>query len=119
MSTTTPSSATDFLPMHPLELQVLLVLLQGGLHGYGIAKEIERSGAGLGRIQPTNLYRRLRDMAEKGMISEETHSPGEPRRLFRITPFGEEVARAEAERLEDLVFSARRQGLLPSRAREG
>jgi DNA-binding PadR family transcriptional regulator len=107
------------IPMHPLELQVLLVLMEGDLHGYGIAKEIERRDTGLGKIFPTNLYRRLRDMAQKGMISEAVEPEGDQRRLFRITPFGHLVARAEAERLEALVISARRHRLLPTRSGEG
>ncbi|MGD8361038.1 MAG: PadR family transcriptional regulator [Gemmatimonadota bacterium] len=107
------------IPMHPLELQVLLVLMEGDLHGYGIAKEIEGRDTGLGKIFPTNLYRRLRDMAEKGMISEAEEREGDQRRLFSITPFGRLVARAEAERLEALVISARRHRLLPTRSGEG
>jgi DNA-binding PadR family transcriptional regulator len=107
------------VPMHPLEFQVLLVLVEGELHGYGIAKEIERRDAGLGKIFPTNLYRRLRDMAEKGMIAEAADPAGDQRRLFRITPFGHLVARTEAERLEALVISARQHRLLPTRSGEG
>lgn len=118
----TPPPNTDtanHIPMHPLEFQVLLVLLEGGLHGYGIAKEIERRATDLGRVFPTNLYRRLRDMAKKGMVVESPDPEGDQRRLFAITPFGRQVARAEAERLEAMVLSARRHHLLPSRSGEG
>jgi len=105
--------------MHPLEFQVLLILMDGELHGYGIAKEIERRGARVGRILPTNLYRRLRDMGEKGMIAEAPDPGGEQRRLFSITSFGRRVARAEAERMQAMVRSARRHRLLASGAEEG
>ena len=105
---------TRHLPMRPLEFQVLLVLMEGELHGYGIAKEMERRDPRLGRVFPTNLYRRLRDMAEKGMIAEQAGADEEQRRLFRITPFGKRVAGAEAERLEALVRSARSYRLLAS-----
>lgn len=113
------SGVSRCLPMHPLDFQVLLVLLDGDLHGYAIAKEIERRGTGFGTIQPTNLYRRLRDMVEKGILSEGPEPGGGHRRLFGITSFGKKVARAEAERLENIVLSARRQNLLPNQAREG
>ncbi|HSW27928.1 MAG TPA: PadR family transcriptional regulator [Longimicrobiales bacterium] len=107
------------IPMHPLEFQVLLILMDAELHGYGIAKEIERRDVRAGRVLPTNLYRRLRDMGEKGMIAE-APGPGDgQRRVFRITPFGKRVARAEAERMEAMVRSARRHRLLASGAEEG
>jgi len=102
------------IPMHPLEFQVLLVLMEGKLHGYGIAKEIEERDTGLGRIFPTNLYRRLRDMVRRGLLSEAAGPTGSQKRLFDITGYGRAVARAEAERLEALVRSARGHRLLPS-----
>jgi hypothetical protein len=40
----------------------------------------------------------------------------ERRRYYRITPFGEAVARAEAERLSQLVRMAREQGLVKGMA---
>lgn len=113
------SRVLDHLPMHPLEFEVLLVLLEGELHGYAIAKEIERQGTWSGTIQPTNLYRRLRTMVERGVLSEGPESGGGHRRLFGLTPFGRRVARAEAERLESMVLSAGRHNLLPNRAGEG
>ena len=102
------------IPMHPLEFQTLLVLLDGELHGYGIAKEIEARQGGFSKVLPTNLYRRLRDLAEKGLILEAEEEGGSHRKLFRITPWGREVARAEARRLEALVRLARGRHLLPS-----
>ena len=105
--------------MHPLEFQTLLVLLEGDLHGYGIAKEIEVRQGGIPRVLPTNLYRRLRDLAERGLISECLEEGSGPRKLFRITPFGREVAGAEARRLEALVRMARGRDLLPAKPGEG
>lgn len=111
------TSPNDYLPLNTLEFRVLLVLMDGDLHGYGIAKEIERRDAGLGKIFPTNLYRRLRDMAKCGMID---HLPasgdGDAIRRFRISEFGRRVASEEAQRLEGLVLDARRHDLLSSRA---
>jgi DNA-binding PadR family transcriptional regulator len=99
-----------------LEFRILLVLMDGDLHGYGIAKEVERRDSSLGKIFPTNLYRRLRDMAQRGMIDHLPTAPdGDQKRRFRITTFGRQVAREEAKRLEDLVLDARRYDLLSSR----
>lgn len=113
------SDPKDYIPMHPLEFQTLLVLLEGNLHGYGIAKEIEARGGEVGKVLPTNLYRRLRDLAAKGLISETDDPAGTRKKLFLITSFGRQVARAEAERMETLVGFARGRDLLPSRTGEG
>jgi len=119
MTARSASRVSQCIPMHPLEFQILLAILEGELHGYAIAKKIEGRQAGSGTIQPTNLYRRLRTMAEKGMLSERAEPGGSHRRLFEITSFGRKVAQAEAERLEDMVLSARRHKLLPNQAGEG
>jgi DNA-binding PadR family transcriptional regulator len=104
-------------PLTALEFRVLLVLMDGDLHGYAIAKEIERRDSSLGKIFPTNLYRRLRDMAERGLID---HLPapvnGDQKRLFRLTQLGLSVAQQEALRLERLVLDARQHDLLSSQS---
>ena len=112
-----PRSADPFTqtPLHPLAFQVLLVLMDGNFHGYGIAKAIERKEVGLGRVYPTNLYRRLRDMVRDGFIDEEKTSSddGARRSTFVLTPVGRKAAEAEARRLEATVLDARRYRLLP------
>ncbi len=115
MSTPDPAA---HIPLHPLAFQVLLVLMDGDLHGYGIAKAIEDKDTRLGRIYPTNLYRRLRDMAADGLI-DETKSDGDDgarRSTFEITPLGHDVAVEEARRLEAMVVDARRYKLLAQRS---
>lgn len=104
------------LPLHPLEFRILLVLLDGASHGYRIVKEIE-AREGEGRIWPANLYRRMRDLLARGLIEETSAPRGEdahPRRVYvRVSALGRRVARAEAERLEELVADARARRLLP------
>ena len=111
------------LPLHPLEFRVLLVLMDGGLHGYGIAKEVERRDSSLGKIYPTNLYRRLHHMAGRGLIDEAaslTEGEGSPpRRLFEITELGHMVVEEEAHRLETLVHDARQKAMLAPRSADG
>jgi DNA-binding PadR family transcriptional regulator len=104
---------TAFLPLHALEMHVLLILIEGSSHAYGIVSEIERREPDL-RVYPANLYRRLRDMAESGLL-EETPVPGvddaRRRRYFQVTPLGHAVAREEAERLGRILATARQAGL--------
>jgi DNA-binding PadR family transcriptional regulator len=109
---------TALLPLHPLAFQVLLILMEGECHGYGIAKAIEAKDARLGRIYPTNLYRRLRDMVRDGLIQESKAAgdDGSRRSTFEITQLGRQVAVEEAHRLESAVADARRYKLLAQRS---
>lgn len=117
MTSKNSSEPASHIPMHPLSFQVLLVLMEGELHGYGIAKAIEEKDAHLGQIYPTNLYRRLRDMAESGLIDEQRSKDddGNHRSTFSITTLGHQVAAEEAHRLEGMVVDARRHKLLAPR----
>ena len=100
-----------FLPLHPLEFRILLVLWKEKAHGYRIVKAIEESDGGWNRIFPANLYRRIRDLIGKGLIEEAAGTgpaAGDPRRrYFQITRLGRQVARLEARRLADLAGDAR------------
>ncbi|CAN5357178.1 helix-turn-helix transcriptional regulator [soil metagenome] len=105
------------LPLKPVVFQVLLSLVDGERHGYGIVQDIaERSSARL-QLEPGNLYRTLRFMLDAGLIqaSDRRPPPGEDderRRYYRITKFGQRVASAEAARLVELVADARARNLL-------
>jgi len=100
-----------YLPLHPEAFRILLVLRGAELHGYAIVKELERDAGRPGRVLPANLYRRIRTLAEQGLITEtdgpEAEAEDERRRYFRLTQRGEAVARAEALRLEGLLAGAR------------
>lgn len=105
-----------FLPLRPVEFDVLLSLAVGERHGYGIIQDVEARG---GMVVPDvgTLYRALRRMQEQGLIgaSERREAPDagdERRNYYRITPLGLRVGRAEARRLEALTRAARIGGLL-------
>ena len=105
-----------FLPLHPLELRILLVLKNGPAHGYRIVKEIEAKEKELGPIYPGNLYRRIRDLLSRDLLEEVPPPLGQDvdsrRKYFGTTPLGESVATAEAQRLEGMVREARALGVL-------
>ena len=112
------SAAEKRLPLKPIVFQILLVLSGGERHGYNLVKELEQRMEGGKRILPGNLYRTLRRMRDDGLIAESDWRPDpavddERRRYFKVTEFGERVARAEALRLERLVDDARAHRLLP------
>lgn len=112
------SRPETLLPLKPLVFDVLLILNEGERHGYGIAKELQERASGEKKILPGNLYRTLGGMIELELIENaprrgaQVDHDDERRRYFRITAFGREVARLEAERLQDRVAAARSQRLL-------
>lgn len=97
------------LPLQPMHFRVSLVLAAGPLHGYAIAKELERAHGS--PVLPGNLYRTLKQMRAKRLIHEaapEVENDDERRRYFELTELGKEVAAAETGRMEALVEAAHR-----------
>ena len=75
-----------------LEPVLLLLLHHGPAHGYTL---LERLGEfGLGDLNPSVVYRILRDMEEKGWVTstwDEERTQGPPRRVYSLTALGDEV----------------------------
>jgi DNA-binding PadR family transcriptional regulator len=107
------------LPLKPLVFQILLGLADGERHGWSLVRDVQQRG-GFGRLMPGNFYRTLRAIVDEGFIEESESRPAaadddERRRYFRLTPLGEQVAIAEARRLEAAVHEARARKLLAKR----
>ena len=112
----TPNTESH-LPLRPDVFTILLVLLEGARHGYGIIKDAEERQGRKGQLQPGALYRLLRQLLEDALIEEVPHSErpcgaDERRRYYRITAFGREVAAAEARRMAELVELSSKHRLL-------
>jgi DNA-binding PadR family transcriptional regulator len=113
-------SKTDpelFLPLTPAMFHILLALADRERHGYHIMQEVDERTEGKVRLGPGTLYGSIKRMLADGMIEETEERPvpeqdDERRRYYRLTDFGLRVARAEAERLERLVITARKRKLL-------
>lgn len=110
--------------MTPAVFHILLSLVDGERHGYGVMKEVEARTEGGVRLGPGTLYRSVKQMLADGLIVEadERADPGlgdRQRRYYRITERGRRVLGAEARRLEALVGLAREKrvlgGLIPER----
>jgi DNA-binding PadR family transcriptional regulator len=105
----------DFLPLTPAEFHILMVLADDDLHGYGIMQHIEAHTNGTITLGPGTLYTTIKRLLERGWIAEVDAPPtaDDPRRkYYSLTPFGNRVVRAEAERLMQAVATARELGLL-------
>lgn len=112
----------EFLPLTPQAFHVLLALLDGELHGYGIILDVRERTGGEVRLRTGSLYTLLRRLTEDGLITESdagsSRSPDdERRRYYGLTSLGRDVVKAEAQRLERLVQFARdKRALSASRA---
>ena len=111
----------DFLPLSHTQFHILLVLTKGTNHGYGIMKEIESETRGGFKVGPATLYRSIKRMLEADLIEETDKQPNpgiddERRRYYRLSKFGRRVASAEAQRLAELVKSARESHRIEKRA---
>jgi DNA-binding PadR family transcriptional regulator len=122
-----PRDPRALLPLKPVVFHILLVLADGDRHGWNLVQEIQDRWGGE-RLLPGNFYRVLKGMLAEALIDDAepsraerehaqaaTGANAERRRYLRLTPFGREVARAEARRLEALVVESRDRRLLAPR----
>ena len=104
--------ASNYLPLTPAMLQVLLALADGDKHGYAILKEVARRTDGAVTLRTGTLYTALRRFVDDGLVAESGERPDpalddERRRYYKLTDRGRAVAMAETERLEETVRQAR------------
>jgi DNA-binding PadR family transcriptional regulator len=116
-----PLKVDALLPLPPATFHILVALAREDRHGYAVIQDIEQRTGGELRLSAGTLYRSIQRMLDQGLIRETRDRPApelddERRRYYRITPFGEAVARAEAQRMSSLVRMARAQGLVLGKA---
>jgi poly-beta-hydroxybutyrate-responsive repressor len=85
---------------------LLLLLHRGDAHGYTLLEKVKEFG--FDDVNPTAVYRRLREMEEDGWVTsswdtEDTQGP--PRRVYRLTATGDA---ALAQWVDDLHASNQR-----------
>ena len=110
----------DFLPLTPATFHILLALADRDRHGYDVMREVDERTAGKIRMGPGTLYGSIKRMLSDGLVEELDERPDpelddERRRYYRLTDFGYRVATAEAERLAELVKTAKKKKLLTAR----
>lgn len=96
-----------------IEFHVLVALLDGPRHGYGVMQDLDELTGGELRLGPGTLYSAIKRLLGGGLI-EECDADAERRRCYRLTRRGKSVATEEAQRLAALLRVARKRGLLPS-----
>ena len=83
---------------------ILAVLGEGALHGYAIAREVERRSAGALALREGSLYPTLRDLEARGFIVgmwDEAATPA--RKTYRLTPAGQSELDARAREWQTYV----------------
>jgi DNA-binding PadR family transcriptional regulator len=111
----TPDS---LLPLPTATFHILVALADDDRHGYAIIKEVAARTNGALKLSPGTLYRSVERMLDQGLLREITprsarDTDDQRRRYYRITPFGRDVAMAEAARLAQMLALARASGLMP------
>jgi PadR family transcriptional regulator PadR len=85
-----------------LEPALLLLLHRGPAHGYNCLDQLGEFG--LGDLDPSAVYRALRDMEGRAWVSstwDEEQTQGPPRRVYQITALGDEVLAQWTQDLEE------------------
>lgn len=113
MAKPTARDPGKLLPLSPLHFHILIALTEGERHGYAIKKSIADSSTGMLQPGAGSLYNAIKGLLAEGLIEEagerpDPHLDDERRRYYRITPFGNEVARAEVDRLAALLRRTRK-----------
>jgi DNA-binding PadR family transcriptional regulator len=112
-----PPDPRRFLPLKPVDLQLLLALAEQELHGYGLVQAIAAATDGLVALEPGNLYRVIKRLLDDGLVAEAPRAAApdlgeERRRYYRLTALGGRVLAAELRRLDTLVRSAQARTLV-------
>ena len=107
-------------PLTPPVFQILLSLVDADkVHGYSIIRDVAERTGGEVELTASTLYAAIARLLEAELI-EEVEAPdktgGAPRRCYRITRAGRQLAQREAERLARTVAMAREKRLLPRKA---
>ena len=98
-------------PLSPAAFHILLALAGERRHGYAIMKHVASSTNAEVQLNPGTLYTTIRRLLDDGSIRETAAPAGadssdERRRYYEITAIGRKAARAEVERLRQLVQHA-------------
>jgi DNA-binding PadR family transcriptional regulator len=101
----------DLLPLTPAVFHILLSLSAGERHGYAIMQDVAADTDGALQLGPGTLYGCLKRMLAARLVEESDERPDpklddERRRYYRITDFGAQTVRAEADRLAAAVSAA-------------
>ncbi|MGQ9513111.1 helix-turn-helix transcriptional regulator [Thermodesulfitimonas sp.] len=95
-----------------IQAQLLLLLAEKPAHGYELIQRLNKADFTNGEVDVATVYRNLRRMDADGLVTSrwEAGPAGPARRLYTLTPRGEQVLKAwaasvrqEKKRLENFL----------------
>ncbi len=102
-----------FLPLKPTHFHILLSLVNGPSHGYGVRHEVEERTEGRIVLAAGTLYETLQRLERDGLV-EQTPTPPDQKerassrwRFYKATDLGQSVLTDEISRLEADLAVAR------------
>ena len=108
----TPRAANpqSFLPLTPLDFQVLALLATRELHGYGVVQAAAEAFPDQPPLDVGSLYRIISRMLNERLIREVDAPEATPvdrrvRRFYTATDLGRAVVRAETNRMRAMIAS--------------
>jgi DNA-binding PadR family transcriptional regulator len=110
----TPRAAVE---LTPIAFEVLLSLMNGPQHGYGIKLDIEARTEGEISLGSGTLYQAIQRLERDGYIAAvRTRERADPRRgrTYQLQPAGRTAVREYLRRLSRVVDYARARRLLPA-----
>lgn len=93
-----------YVPMTETGFYILLCLRRPN-HGYGIVQEVEKRTGGEIHLGPGTMYGSLSKMEKDGLIR--FAGEDDKRKMYEITPLGEEILEIEIKRIERLYRNSR------------
>jgi DNA-binding PadR family transcriptional regulator len=112
-----PASRPPIPDLTPIGFEVLLTLMQGPQHGYGIKLDIEARSEGDLALGSGTLYQAIQRLERDGLIAGVAAGARiDPRRgrSYQIQPPGRAAVREYLRRLNRVVQYARARRLLPA-----
>ncbi len=102
----------------PAVFYILLALSNGGLHGYGIMKQVEADSQGKIKMGAGTLYGSIKRMLNANLVKEsekriDSEMDDARRIYYQITGVGEKALADELERYHSIVALAQELKLLP------
>jgi DNA-binding PadR family transcriptional regulator len=94
------------VPLPQAPFHIMLALIDGASHGYGILQTVREQSERHVRLGTGSLYRHLSRLIDAGLVAESEPERGaDPRRgtYYRLTARGRQVLADERERLAGLL----------------
>jgi DNA-binding PadR family transcriptional regulator len=96
-----------FLPLKAVHHLILLLLEERPTYGVDLLERLEKESGGVVCLNAGSLYRTIARLVDDGLIvpteDPDVASVGAPRKLYRVTPLGRELVRAESRRQAKLL----------------